>query len=72
LDYFSSMLTVHLLPDDAPSLRIFAAFRLAEAYRTVDDLEAASAAFGEIVELGWAAGHTYVVLSAMGSQADDG
>ena len=58
-----------LLPDDDPSLRVFAAFRLAEAYRIADDLEAASAAFAETAELGRAAGHDYVALEAMGSQA---
>ncbi len=58
-----------LLPDDDASLRVFASFRLAEAYRTADDLEAASAAFAETAELGRAAGHDYVALEAMGSQA---
>ncbi len=58
-----------LLPDDDPSVRVFAAFRLAEAYRTADDHEAASAAFAETAELGRVAGHDYVALEAMGSQA---
>ena len=57
------------MPDDDPSVRIFAAFRLAEAYRAADDLEAASAAFAKTAELGRAAGHDYVALEAMGSQA---
>jgi LuxR family maltose regulon positive regulatory protein len=58
-----------LLPEKDLELRTFAAFRLAEAYRTADDLEAASAAFDETVELGRAAGHDLLVLMAMGRQA---
>jgi LuxR family maltose regulon positive regulatory protein len=58
-----------LLPDKDLELRSFAAFRLAEAYRTADDLEAASAAFAETAELGRAAGHEYLVLRAMSRQA---
>jgi LuxR family transcriptional regulator, maltose regulon positive regulatory protein len=58
-----------LLPEKDLELRTFAAFRLAEAYRTADDLEAASAAFAETAELGRAAGHDYLVLSAMSRQA---
>jgi LuxR family maltose regulon positive regulatory protein len=58
-----------LLPEKDVELRSFAAFRLAEAYRTADDLEAASAAFAETAELGRAAGHEYLVLRAMSRQA---
>src|SRR5829696_7782101 len=58
-----------LLPDKDLELRTFAAFRLAEAHRTADDLEAASAAFAESAELGQAAGHDYLVLKAMSRQA---
>jgi LuxR family maltose regulon positive regulatory protein len=58
-----------LLPEKDLELRTFAAFRLAEAYRTADDLEAASAAFAETAELGRAAGHDYLVLRAMSRQA---
>jgi LuxR family transcriptional regulator, maltose regulon positive regulatory protein len=58
-----------LLPEKDLELRAFAAFRLAEAHRTADDLEAASAAFAETAELGRAAGHDYLVLSAMCRQA---
>src|SRR5215218_1415766 len=45
-----------LLPEKDLELRTFAAFRLAEAYRTADYPEAASAAFAETAELGRAAG----------------
>jgi LuxR family transcriptional regulator, maltose regulon positive regulatory protein len=58
-----------LLPEKDLELRTFAAFRLAEAYRTADDLEAATAAFAETAELGRAAGHDYLVLRAMSRQA---
>jgi LuxR family maltose regulon positive regulatory protein len=58
-----------LLPEKDLELRTFAAFRLAEAYRTADDLEAASTAFAETAELGRAAGHDYLVLKAMSRQA---
>ena len=58
-----------LLPETDLELRTFAAFRLAEAYRTADDLEAASAAVAETAELGRAAGHDYLVLKAMSRQA---
>jgi LuxR family transcriptional regulator, maltose regulon positive regulatory protein len=58
-----------LLPETDLELRSFAAFRLAEAHRTADDLEAASAAFAETAELGRAAGHEYLVLRAMSRQA---
>src|ERR671910_1425337 len=58
-----------ILPDKDLELRTFAAFRLAEAYRTADDLEAATAAFAETAELGRAAGHDYLVLRAMSRQA---
>src|ERR671913_2521191 len=60
---------LELLPEEDVELRSFAAFRLAEAYRTADDLEAASAAFAETAELGRAAGHEYLVLRAMSRQA---
>src|ERR671921_1641466 len=60
---------LELLPEKDVELRSFAAFRLAEAYRTADDLEAASAAFAETAELGRAAGHEYLVLRAMSRQA---
>jgi LuxR family transcriptional regulator, maltose regulon positive regulatory protein len=58
-----------LLPENDPGLRTFAASRLAEAYGTADDLEAASAAFAETAELGRAAGHDYLVLRSMSRQA---
>ena len=58
-----------LLPEKDLELRTFAAFRLAEAYRTADDLEAATAAYAETAELGQAAGHDYLVLRAMSRQA---
>jgi LuxR family maltose regulon positive regulatory protein len=58
-----------LLPEEDLELRTFAAFRLAEAYRTADDLKAASAAFAETAELGRAAGHDYLVLKTMSRQA---
>jgi LuxR family maltose regulon positive regulatory protein len=61
---------LELLPETDLELRTFAAFRLAEAYRTADDLEAASAAFAETAELGRAAGHDYLVLKAMSRQAE--
>src|ERR687898_944102 len=60
---------LELLPEEDVELRSFAAFRLAEAYRTADDLEAASAAFAETAELGRAAGHEYLVIRAMSRQA---
>jgi LuxR family maltose regulon positive regulatory protein len=49
--------------------RPFAALCLAEAYRAADDLKAASATFAETAELGRAAGHDYIALTAMGSLA---
>src|ERR671910_801223 len=58
-----------LLPEKDLELRTFAAFRLAEAYRTADYPEAASAAFAETAELGRAAGHDYLVLRALSRQA---
>jgi LuxR family transcriptional regulator, maltose regulon positive regulatory protein len=58
-----------LLPEKDLELRTFAAFRLAEAYRTADDLESATAALAETAELGRAAGHDYLVLRAMSRQA---
>src|SRR5215211_3122514 len=59
-----------LLPEKDLELRTFAAFRLAEARRSADDLEAASVAFAETAELGRAAGHDYLVLKAMSRQAE--
>jgi LuxR family transcriptional regulator, maltose regulon positive regulatory protein len=61
---------LELLPETDLELRTFAAFRLAEAHRTADDLEAASTAFAETAELGRAAGHDYLVLKAMSRQAE--
>jgi LuxR family maltose regulon positive regulatory protein len=58
-----------LLPADNLDPRPFAALCLAEAYRAADDLKAASAAFAETAELGRAAGHDYIALTAMGSLA---
>src|SRR5215213_3520827 len=58
-----------LLPEDNLDPRPFAALCLAEAYRDTDDLEAANSTFAETVELGLAAGHGYIALTAMGSLA---
>jgi LuxR family maltose regulon positive regulatory protein len=58
-----------LLPEDNLDPRPFAALCLAEAYRAADDLEAANATFAEAAELGRAAGHDYIALTAMGSLA---
>jgi LuxR family transcriptional regulator, maltose regulon positive regulatory protein len=58
-----------LLPEDNLDPRPFAALCLAEAYRAADDLEAANATFAETAELGRAAGHDYIALTAMGSLA---
>jgi LuxR family maltose regulon positive regulatory protein len=58
-----------LLPEDNLDPRPFAALCLAEAYRNADDLEAANSTFAETVELGLAAGHDYIALTAMGSLA---
>src|ERR687896_462744 len=58
-----------LLPEDNLNPRPFAALCLAEAYRAADDLEAANATFAETAELGRAAGHDYIALTAMGSLA---
>jgi LuxR family transcriptional regulator, maltose regulon positive regulatory protein len=58
-----------LLPEDNLDPRPFAALCLAEAYRDADDLEAANSTFAETVELGLAAGHDYIALTAMGSLA---
>jgi LuxR family maltose regulon positive regulatory protein len=58
-----------LLPADNLDPRPFAALCLAEAYRTADDLKAASATFAETAKLGRAAGHDYIALTAMGSLA---
>src|SRR5918995_2907926 len=60
---------LELLPETDLELRTFAAFRLAEAHRSADDLEAASGAFAETAELGQAAGHDYLVLMALSRQA---
>jgi LuxR family maltose regulon positive regulatory protein len=49
--------------------RPFAAISLAQAYQAAGDLESAVAAFAEAGALGRAAGHDYVALSAMASQA---
>jgi LuxR family maltose regulon positive regulatory protein len=58
-----------LLPEDNLNPRPFAAITLAQAYEAAGDLEAAIAAFAESGALGRAAGHDYVALSAMASQA---
>src|SRR5919112_689210 len=58
---------IALLPEDNLDPRPFAALCLAEAYRDADDLEAANSTFAETVELGLAAGHDYIALTAMGS-----
>ena len=58
-----------LLPEDNLDPRPFAALCLAEAYRDADDLEVANSTFAETVELGLAAGHDYIALTAMGSLA---
>ena len=58
-----------LLPEDSLDPRPFAALCLAEAYRAADDLEAANTTFAEVAELGRAAGHDYIALTAMGSLA---
>jgi LuxR family maltose regulon positive regulatory protein len=58
-----------LLPEDNLDPRPFAALCLAEAYRDADDLETANSTFAETVELGLAAGHAYIALTAMGALA---
>src|SRR5918997_1316524 len=58
-----------LLPADNLNPRPFAALCLAEAYRAADDPEVANATFAETAELGRAAGHDYIALTAMGSLA---
>jgi LuxR family transcriptional regulator, maltose regulon positive regulatory protein len=58
-----------LLPEDNLDPRPFAALALAEAYRAAGDLSSANAAFAETAELGRAAGHDYIALTAMGSLA---
>jgi LuxR family maltose regulon positive regulatory protein len=58
-----------LLPEDNLNPRPFAAYCLAEAYRSADDLEAANVTFAETAKLGQAAGHDYIALTAMGSLA---
>ena len=58
-----------LLPEDNLDPRPFAALCLSEAYQAADDLGAANSALAETVELGLAAGHDYIALTAMGSLA---
>jgi LuxR family transcriptional regulator, maltose regulon positive regulatory protein len=58
-----------LLPEDNLDPRPFAAIALAQAYEAAGDREAASAAFADAGDLGRAAGHDYVALSAMASEA---
>ena len=58
-----------VLPEDNLESRPFAAFCLAEAYEAAGDREVASAVFAEAATLGRAAGHDYVALNAMASQA---
>src|ERR687895_1033634 len=58
-----------LLPADNLDPRPFAALCLAEAYQAADDLEAANSTFAQTAELGLAAGHDYIALTAMGSLA---
>ena len=58
-----------LLPDDNLEPRPFVAITLAEAYEAAGEREAAGAAFAEAGALGRAAGHDYVALSAMASEA---
>jgi LuxR family transcriptional regulator, maltose regulon positive regulatory protein len=57
-----------LLPEDNLDPRPFAAICLAQAYEAAGDARA-SEAFAEAAELGRTAGHDYVALSAMASQA---
>jgi ATP/maltotriose-dependent transcriptional regulator MalT len=56
---------LELLPENVPGLRSFAAISLGEAHRSVDDLEAAGAAFAKAAELGQAAGHNLGMLLGM-------
>jgi LuxR family maltose regulon positive regulatory protein len=58
-----------LLPEDNLDPRPFAVISLAQAYQAAGDLEAGIAAFAEAGALGRAAGHDYIALSAMASQA---
>ncbi|HKH45604.1 MAG TPA: helix-turn-helix transcriptional regulator, partial [Thermoanaerobaculia bacterium] len=58
-----------LLPEDNLNPRPFATIVLAEAYVAAGDGEAAISAFAEAGALGRAAGHDYVALSAMASEA---
>jgi LuxR family transcriptional regulator, maltose regulon positive regulatory protein len=58
-----------LLPEDNLNPRPFATIVLAEAYLAAGDGEAAISAFAEAGTLGRAAGHDYVALSAMASEA---
>jgi LuxR family transcriptional regulator, maltose regulon positive regulatory protein len=58
-----------LLPEDNLDPRPFAALCLAEAYQAADDLETASSTFAQTAELGLAAGHHYIALTAMSSLA---
>jgi LuxR family transcriptional regulator, maltose regulon positive regulatory protein len=58
-----------LLPEDNLNPRPFATIVLAEAYLAAGDGETAISAFAEAGALGRAAGHDYVALSAMASEA---
>jgi LuxR family maltose regulon positive regulatory protein len=58
-----------VLPEDNLNPRPFVAIALAQAYEAAGDLEAAITAFAEAGALGQAAGHDYVALSAMASEA---
>ena len=58
-----------LLPEDNLNPRPFAALCLAQAYEASGDLEAAIAAFAEAGALAQVAGHDYIALSAMASEA---
>jgi LuxR family maltose regulon positive regulatory protein len=58
-----------VLPEDNLNPRPFVAIALAQAYEAAGDLEAAITAFAEAGALGRAAGHDYVALSAMASEA---
>jgi LuxR family transcriptional regulator, maltose regulon positive regulatory protein len=60
---------LELLPENAPGLRSFAAICLGEAYRSVDDLAAAGAAFAEAADLGRATGHNLGMLLGMVQEA---
>jgi LuxR family maltose regulon positive regulatory protein len=62
-------LALSLLPEDNLNPRPFAALCLAQAHQAAGDFDAAIAAFAEAGSLGRAAGHDYVALSAMMSEA---